>query len=99
MMVIGLSTATEDIPALGFARSKAARVKARPRPDTALTPPGTQYGATLSIAEHRKSPRYGRLTSPVNPRNGSIITGDEVSHPSLLERIYCNPYCNRASTG
>ena len=36
-----------------FARFKAARVKARPRPDTNLIPPGTQYGATGSNPERR----------------------------------------------
>jgi hypothetical protein len=52
MPVIALCTAAEDIPAsTTIANSKAARVKARPRPDTNLIPPGTQYGATLSKVE------------------------------------------------
>jgi hypothetical protein len=41
MPVIALSMVVEDIPALtDLAYSKAAGVKARPRPDTNLIPPG-----------------------------------------------------------
>ena len=50
--VIALPMVLEDIPALTYlAYSKSARVKARPRPDANLIPPGTQYGATPSNPE------------------------------------------------
>jgi hypothetical protein len=62
--VIALCTAAEDIPAsTAIANSKAARVKARPRPDTNVTPPGTQYGATLGKAVKRKPLRYAAFAT------------------------------------
>jgi len=68
MAVIALSTAVEDIPVLTvFAPSKAARVKARPRPDTTLIPPGTQYSATPSNPENRKRLKYAGFATPCTP--------------------------------
>jgi hypothetical protein len=66
--VIALSTTVEGVPALTvIANSKAARVKARPRSDTTLIPPGTHYRATRSNAEHRKPPIYAGFASPCKP--------------------------------
>ena len=60
MPVIALSMVVEDIPALtDLAYSKAAGVKARPRPDTNLIPPGAQYGATWGKAGNRTRLKYG----------------------------------------
>ena len=68
MAVISLSTSVEDIPALTvFAPSKAARVKARPRPDTTLIPQGTQYGATRSNPENRNRLRYAGFATACTP--------------------------------
>jgi hypothetical protein len=59
--------AVEDIPALtDRAYSKAARVKARPRPDTNLIPPGAQYGATLGKAEKGSRLIYAGFATPCN---------------------------------
>ena len=66
--VIALPMVVEDIPALtDLANSKAARVKARPRPDTTLIPQGTQYGATRSNPENRNRLRYAGFATACTP--------------------------------
>jgi hypothetical protein len=68
MPVIALSMVVEDIPALtDLAYSKAAGVKARPRPDTNLIPPGAQYGATLSKAGKGNPSKYAAFAIPCTP--------------------------------
>jgi hypothetical protein len=68
MPVIALSMVVEDIPSLtDLAYSKAAGVKARPRPDTNLIPPGAQYGATLSKARKGNPFRYAAFAFLCKP--------------------------------
>src|SRR5215218_8432554 len=64
--------------------------------DATLTPPRTQYGATRGKAEKSSRVRYGGFASPCKSSNELIIIRNEqISHLSLLQGMYCNPYCNR----
>jgi hypothetical protein len=52
-------------------------------------------------ARHSKEIRLemGDSQARANPSNGLIIIRNEqISHLSLLEGMYCNPYCNRDDT-
>jgi len=59
--------------------------------DTTLTPPTTQYRATLGKPEKGNRPRCEGSADPCKPLQRMIITRDEkVSHRRLLEWVYCN---------
>jgi hypothetical protein len=65
-------------------------------PDTTLIPPRRQYSATNGKAEKGNRLRYPELASPGRtPATPRLSSQDEVSHPSLLEWIYCNRTATR----
>ena len=68
--------------------------------DATLTPARTQYGATRGKAEKSSRVRYGDSQARANLSNELIIIRNEqISHLSLLQGMYCNPYCNRDDKG